>query len=332
MGAVHVVALSGGADSSAMALRLRELERQERGDAPTRYTFVCTPTGNELPDMAEHWAHLGALLGAEIVRLPGHTLEGLMERMHVLPTTRMRWCTRMLKVEPIIAWYARLPAGSVAYVGLRADEETREGIYGSAVRQAFPLREWGWNRADVEAYLRVRGVKVPGRTDCAWCPYQGADDWYRLWRDHPDPDACPVCWHRRGAERMRDRFQADEAEAEGREDAQTYLDDLRDDETGNLRPPTLDDLQGVDPDWAGIAVDQCGVNWWVERVFPRLDAAALDRRQVDALWNNLRAQWCDAYNRGAAERIAEERAELEPEACDACRDVGRIQAGCGCSG
>lgn len=193
---MHVVALSGGADSSAMALRLRELERQERGDATTRYTFVCTPTGNELPDMEEHWAKLGDMLGAPIVRLSGHTLEGLMERMRVLPTTRMRWCTRMLKVEPIIAWYARLPEGSVAYVGLRADEETREGIYGSAVRQAFPLREWGWTRADVEAYLKVRGVRVPGRTDCAWCPYQGADDWYRLWRDHPDTYARAEGWER----------------------------------------------------------------------------------------------------------------------------------------
>lgn len=39
---LHVVALSGGKDSTAMALRLREVE-------PREYTYICTPTGNELP-------------------------------------------------------------------------------------------------------------------------------------------------------------------------------------------------------------------------------------------------------------------------------------------
>lgn len=131
---------------------------------------------------------------------------------------------------------------------------------------------------------------------------------------HPDPDACPVCWRADGAQRIRDRLNEDEVEAAGREDADTYLAELTDNETGNRRSATLEDLDSVDPDWAGISVGQCGHNWWAEEVFPCLDAAALDRRQVDALWSILRRPWCEAYNRGAAERIAEERAELEADA------------------
>ena len=44
----HVVALSGGKDSTALALRLAEIE-------PREYIYVCTPTGNEPPEMFAHW-------------------------------------------------------------------------------------------------------------------------------------------------------------------------------------------------------------------------------------------------------------------------------------
>jgi 3'-phosphoadenosine 5'-phosphosulfate sulfotransferase (PAPS reductase)/FAD synthetase len=54
----HIVGLSGGKDSTAMALRLAEVE-------PRDYEFICTPTGNELPQMLAHWAKLEALLGTE---------------------------------------------------------------------------------------------------------------------------------------------------------------------------------------------------------------------------------------------------------------------------
>ena len=54
----HIVALSEGKDSTAMALRLRELNPE------TNYRYVCTPTGNELPQMVLHWAKLQEMLGS----------------------------------------------------------------------------------------------------------------------------------------------------------------------------------------------------------------------------------------------------------------------------
>jgi hypothetical protein len=187
MGDLHVVALSGGADSSAMALRLHEMHP----DIP--YAYVCTPTGDELPDMFSHWRRLSDLLGSPIQPIMhNRMLRGLIDDQQALPNHRQRWCTRMLKIEPYAAWLMRQSDTHdriVSYVGLRADEPLREGGDYSdvpGVERAFPLRDWGWGRGDVLAYLRERGVTIPRRTDCARCFWQSLPEWHDLWRDHAD--------------------------------------------------------------------------------------------------------------------------------------------------
>lgn len=179
MGMNHIIGLSGGKDSTAMALALVERE-------PRDYTFVCTPTGNELPEMIAHWENLEVLLGKKIVRIHHKTdLEGLIILFNALPNNRMRWCTRMLKILPYEAWVKGLDGETTSYVGLRNDEPEREGIYDSCVKQDFPLRRWGWGITEVVAYLQERGVRIPERTDCAFCYEQKSIEWWKLWKNHP---------------------------------------------------------------------------------------------------------------------------------------------------
>jgi hypothetical protein len=175
---VHVVALSGGKDSTAMALRLAEVE-------PRDYVYVCTPTGNEPSAMFAHWKRLGERLGKPIVPVMAGSLVGLIEAQNALPNWRQRWCTRKLKIEPYAAWLAQF-GPCVSYVGLRADEPEREGgdyldIPGVVMR--FPMREWGWTLRDVQGYLAGKGVEIPKRTDCALCFFQRLIEWWELWRD-----------------------------------------------------------------------------------------------------------------------------------------------------
>lgn len=177
----HVVALSGGKDSTAMALRLAEVE-------PRDYVYVCTPTGDEPPAMFEHWLALGTLLGKPILPVMGGTLAGLIEQQNALPNWRQRWCTRMLKIEPYARWLqTQLPATS--YVGLRADEEEREGGDYSdipGVVMDFPMRRWGWGLEDVLGYLNEKGIEIPKRTDCLKCFFQRLIEWHEFWREHPE--------------------------------------------------------------------------------------------------------------------------------------------------
>lgn len=182
--ALHVVALSGGKDSTAMALRLAEIE-------PRDYIYVCTPTGRELPEMFDHWKKLGALLGKPITPVVGGSLFDLIRKQGCIPNFRQRFCTRMLKIEPYAAWLcSKLKDNDsvISYVGLRADEEEREGgDYANipGVEMKFPMRDWGWEITNVLEYLAKRDVAIPERTDCDVCFFQRLAEWYRLWKNHP---------------------------------------------------------------------------------------------------------------------------------------------------
>ena len=177
----HVVALSGGKDSVAMALRLRELHPE------TPFEYVITPTGDELPEMEAHWAHLESILGP-MTRLHAENLFEVIEREGMLPNYRARFCTRILKIEPFLDYMNALPAGSVMYVGLRADEETREGMIQKDGRfvARYPMREWGWSLEDVLGYLDCKGISIPKRTDCGCCFFQRLPEWRDLLENYPD--------------------------------------------------------------------------------------------------------------------------------------------------
>lgn len=186
----HLVALSGGKDSTALACWLNQHE-------PRNYQWICTPTGNELPDMIQHWKGLGRILGKPLTPVTsGTSLQGLIRRWHALPNHAQRWCTRKLKIEPFDRYAAEV-GRCISYVGLRADEEKRDGMYFTEtdkVTLRFPLRELGWSEGDVWDFLAnipghtktTMADDIPRRTDCAWCYHQTIGEWWELWDQWPE--------------------------------------------------------------------------------------------------------------------------------------------------
>jgi hypothetical protein len=135
-----IVALSGGIDSTALALRCPDA------------TLVFTDTGWEFPELYAHLERIEAVTGRTIVRLTGPHHDGLPGyiREHAyFPGPMTRYCTRLFKIEPLNAWLrSRLPC--TLAIGLRADEPQRPGnltqMPGLSIR--YPLREQGVTRAD----------------------------------------------------------------------------------------------------------------------------------------------------------------------------------------
>lgn len=176
---LQIVGFSGGKDSTAMVYRMAE-----RGE---EFKLLFTPTGNEMPGVEDFVHETARKVGRELIIPKGPKLMELIQEFKALPSHRMRWCTRMIKIEPCIAFFKSIPKTQAALlcVGLRADEEKREGLYSKLIKSRFPLVEFGWNKADVLAYLKRIGVCVPPRTDCALCYEQSLLDWKNLLRNYP---------------------------------------------------------------------------------------------------------------------------------------------------
>lgn len=173
----QIAALSGGADSTATVLLMHE-----HGE-----DFDCffTPTGNELPALVAHLTTVVERVGKKLIVPPNRSLALWIDHFKALPNNRQRWCTRLIKIEPCIAYLKRNP-GTTLCIGLRADEDTRVGLYGDYATYRYPLREAGMDRSAVVALCEKYDLMPRFRTDCAVCPYQRLIEWYTLWRDHLD--------------------------------------------------------------------------------------------------------------------------------------------------
>lgn len=172
----QVVAFSGGKDSTATALLMHE--------AGEDFDLLFTPTGNELPPLIGHMDRVVTKVGKKLILPPNRSLDEWIQFYGALPNNRQRWCTRLIKIEPCIAYLRRNP-GTTLCVGLRSDEMAREGLYGEHATYRYPLREADMDLDAVLALCDKHDLRPKMRTDCALCPYQRLAEWYWLWRDYP---------------------------------------------------------------------------------------------------------------------------------------------------
>ena len=189
----HVLGLSGGRDSAALAVFMR----QTYPDLSIEYFF--TDTGKELPEVYEFLGRLEGFLGRPIAYLnPDRDFDfWLKEYGNFLPSPRTRWCTRQLKLRPFEKWIKNdLEVGTeiISYVAIRADEPARAGMQTTNpnLKITFPLREHGLDKAAVVELLESSGLGLPtyydwrSRSGCTFCFYQQKIEWVRLKRTHPE--------------------------------------------------------------------------------------------------------------------------------------------------
>ena len=182
----HICGISGGKDSSALAVYLRD-------KVPEMEYFFCD-TGAELPETYEYLTRLEVILGKPIVRLNAH--RGFDHWFEVfrgaLPSPQMRWCTKNMKIKPIEAWIGEVPA--LSYVAIRADESNRKGYISTKpnIRTRFPFIEDGIDREGVTRILEDAGIGLPTyyewrtRSGCYFCFYQRKAEWIGLAERHPE--------------------------------------------------------------------------------------------------------------------------------------------------
>lgn len=184
----HVLGLSGGKDSAALAVYIKD--KYPRLHEKMEYFF--SDTGAELQEVYDFLDRMEAYLGKEITRLSSNRTFEHWLKVHndFLPSPRQRWCTRVMKIEPFEKYVGDDPV--ISYIGIRADE-FREGYisHKPTIKAVFPFIEDGLVRDDIFQILED-SVGVPeyyrwrSRSGCYFCFFQRQDEWLGLKRNHPD--------------------------------------------------------------------------------------------------------------------------------------------------
>lgn len=190
----HVLGLSGGKDSSALALYMN----QEYPDLDIEYFF--TDTGEELEEVYEYLSMLEGFLGKQVKNLdPDRDFRfWLAQYNHFLPSAQTRWCTKNLKLKPFEKWikneYTSKGYTVYSYVAIRADEEFREGLSSkdTSLITKLPFKEDGIDKQGVLDILENSGLGLPryydwrSRSGCTFCFFQRKIEWVGLMEKHPE--------------------------------------------------------------------------------------------------------------------------------------------------
>lgn len=189
----HVLGLSGGRDSAALAVYMR----QHHPGLDIEYFF--TDTGKELPEVYGYLGRLEGFLGKPILRLnPDRDFDFWLKQYNdFLPSAQTRWCTRQLKLRPFESWLRPMLDDGItvySYVAIRSDEEYREGYISKHdnLIVKLPFKEEGIDKPGVLEVLEAAGLGLPSyyswrsRSGCTFCFFQQKIEWVRLREEHPE--------------------------------------------------------------------------------------------------------------------------------------------------
>lgn len=165
IGLTLIASVSGGKDSTALMLALREAELP--------HLRVFADTGWEAPETYRYLDLLRERLGPiDVVGVPGGMRAKIMERAG-FPGRVQRWCTPELKIEPLRAYHddviARTGVETASCLGIRADESESRSRMAEVEDEPPGNRSWGgwiwrpllrWTIADVIEIHKRHGVPM----------------------------------------------------------------------------------------------------------------------------------------------------------------------------
>jgi len=181
----HIMGLSGGKDSTALAVLLHK-------EIPDLEYFFCD-THKELTETYEYLERIKTRLGIKINYLSAERGFDFWKEIFggYLPSAKARWCTRKLKLEPLEKFIGEDDA--ISYVGIRADEDRSGYVSTKAnIKAVFPFKERGLVKEDIFRILEESGIGLPeyyswrSRSGCYFCFFQRRYEWVMLSEKHPD--------------------------------------------------------------------------------------------------------------------------------------------------
>ena len=193
----HILSLSGGKDSTALAFFMRE----NMPEIFEKLELVFCDTECDLPETYDYLNKIEVFLNKKIhIVKPEKSFEHLMLLYNYFPSPIKRWCTVELKTKPFRNFIANKLNGNKEtiiqlFIGIRADELQRaeyNKYKNKRIKEVYPFVDYGLSYSDVMKILEKSGIGIPkyyewsNRSGCYFCPFQSKNNWLNLYENHPD--------------------------------------------------------------------------------------------------------------------------------------------------
>ena len=191
----HIVSFSGGKDSTAMLLKMIELNYKID-------EIIFIDTGVEFPEMYKHIHDIENYINRPITILKSDkSFEYYMfdhiktrgkrkgQKGYSWSDFRNRWCTKYLKIDVIgkyLKKYKQQGYKIIEYHGIAIDEPKR------IKEHKYPLVDWGMTEKDCLEYCYSKGFYWSGlyekfhRLSCWCCPLQSLKELKVLYNEFPE--------------------------------------------------------------------------------------------------------------------------------------------------
>ena len=189
----HVLGLSGGKDSAALAVHM------DKNYPEINVEYFFTDTGYELKETYDYLNKLKTRLNRPIHYInPRNSFDYFLKKYNnFLPSQTARWCTIEMKLRSFEDWIKpSLVKGDeiITYVGIRFDERGRVGYKPSnpLIKAKFPFVDDHINKENVLEILESSGLGLPdyykwrSRSGCTFCFFQRQIEWVGLMEQHPE--------------------------------------------------------------------------------------------------------------------------------------------------
>ena len=189
----HILSLSGGKDSTALAFFMKE----NMPEIFEKLELVFCDTECELPETYDYLNKIEVFLNKKIIRIkPKRSFDHIYQIYNQIPAVNCRWCTVELKTKPFRNFIKNNYSDGIVkmYIGIRADEAWRLKTAKDTeyLKECHPFVDYNIYKSDVTAILENVGIDYPDyykwrdRSGCYFCMYQSQEDWINLYKHHPD--------------------------------------------------------------------------------------------------------------------------------------------------
>jgi len=188
----HIILYSGGANSAYVAWLVSQEHHNDT-------ILLHTPTYSEHPDADRFREQFAGYLDLPVtIQADGRNIWQLMDDQHCLPSDRIPFCSRILKIEQSMKYYKSMVEDFIVYLGFdstewRRAQRTSARLLHDGIKAEYPLIKAEISNRAIKDFIRDElRICLPepylylSHNNCLPCFKGGKQHFYQVWKNYPE--------------------------------------------------------------------------------------------------------------------------------------------------